>query len=225
VTISVRQRELLPELAPATVIHHGIGSHRYRLGHGRGRYAAFLGRFAVTKGVHVAIDVAQAAGVRLRLAGRPHWCDHEYHERQVRPRLAQRGIEHVGEVGGSEKLRFLGEASALLFPIAWEEPFGLVMVEAMLCGTPVLGFPRGSVPEVIDHGVTGFLCDDAAEMAWRLRELTVGGFDRRRCRARAVERWSAVRMVREHLALYRQAVAACSLDPPLEQDARAGTAH
>jgi glycosyltransferase involved in cell wall biosynthesis len=92
----------------------------------------------------------------------------------------------------------------MLFPIGWEEPFGLVMIEAMLCGTPVLALPFGSVPEVVDDGVTGFICDDVEDVARRLRQIALNGFDRRRCRARALERWSARRMVNDHLALYHQ---------------------
>ena len=106
----------------------------------------------------------------------------------------------VGEVGGQGKVDFLRDARALLFPIEWEEPFGLVMIEAMLCGTPVVAFRRGSVPEVIEEGVTGFVCDDVAQMTERLRRLD--GFDRARCRERALARWSARRMVGEYERLY-----------------------
>jgi glycosyltransferase involved in cell wall biosynthesis len=202
VAISARQQMLVPEAHPARVIHHGLTP--LAPGRGDGGYALFLGRFSRVKGVHVALDVARAARIPLKLGGRPHWCDEEYYSSEVAARLALPGAELIGEVGGEEKTDLLGGALALLFPIAWEEPFGLVMIEAMLCGTPVLALPRGSVPEVVEDGVTGYLCRDEEDLARRLSQIARRGFDRRRCRARALERWSARRMVREHLELYRE---------------------
>jgi len=203
IAISARQRKVAA-LDGAHVIHHGVPPDGFPLGDGAGGYAAFLGRFAAEKGVHHAIDAARAARVELRLAGRPHPGDGGYYRGEVVPRLAcARAAHELGEVGGRDKAQLLGDAIALLFPIEWEEPFGLVMIESMLCGTPVLAFERGSVPEVIDDGVTGFLCATAGEMAWRLRRLARDGFDRRRCRERALERWSAARMVDDHIALYQ----------------------
>jgi glycosyltransferase involved in cell wall biosynthesis len=204
VAISARQRELCPEVQQATVIHHGLSPERYPAGTGAGGYAAFLGRFAAEKGLHLALDVARAAGLPLKLAGRPHWCDQEYFEAECVPRLRTTKVEVVGEVGGGDKTHILGEAMALLFPVCWEEPFGLVMIEAMLCGTPVVGLGRGAVPEVVESGVTGYVCANADEMAYWMRQIAAHGFDRRRCRARALERWSASRMVREHLAMYQR---------------------
>lgn len=206
VAVSRRQRELLPEVDRAAVIHHGVEPSGYRLGDGRGGYAAFLGRLSRVKGVHRAIDVARAAGVPIRIAGKPHDED-DYFAACVRPRLGRLGVELLGEVGGPGKVAFLGDAAALLFPIDWEEPFGLVMIEAMLCGTPVLALPRGSVPEIVEDGVTGFVCRDTAEMTSRLRAIARGAFDRRRCRERALARWSAARMVEDHLRLYGALVA------------------
>lgn len=202
VTISARQRELIPTLSDAAVIHHGLDPRRHFFGRGDGGYCAFLGRFAADKGPHVAIDVARTAGVPIRLGGRPHWSDGEYFDRQLADRLQLPNVWYLGEIGGATKLHFLAQARALLFPINWEEPFGLVMIEAMLAGTPVLAFPRGSVPEVIDDGVTGFICRHGQEMAQRLRDLD--SFDRARCRRRALERWTTARMVRDHLQLYQR---------------------
>jgi glycosyltransferase involved in cell wall biosynthesis len=138
------------------------------------------------------------------MGGGVHPPDRPFFEREVRPRLADGtgGVKWLGELSHVPKLSLLGGAKALLFPIDWEEPFGLVMIESMLVGTPVIGFPRGSVPEVIEDGVTGFIVRDVAEMAERIRQI--GSFDRARCRERARERWSSLRMAREHEALYER---------------------
>jgi len=200
VAISGRQRELMQELADARVIHHGLDDGCHRFGAGDGGYCAFLGRFAREKGPHVAIDAARAAHVPIRLAGVPHWRDHDYFESEIGARLCKPGVTAVGEIGGKDKRDFLADACALLFPVDWEEPFGLVMIEAMLSGTPVLALPRGAVPEIVEDGVTGFICRDVDEMAARLR--AIDRFDRAACRQRALERWTSARMVRDYVALY-----------------------
>jgi glycosyltransferase involved in cell wall biosynthesis len=203
VAISARQRELCRELARAAVVHHGLTPARYPLGRGDGRYAVFLGRLSREKGPHHAIDATARAGVALRIGGLPHWRDEAYYAREVAPRLARAShVTLAGEIGGHDKARLLGDACALLFPIEWEEPFGLVMIEAMLCGTPVLAFDHGSVREVVDDGVTGFVCDGARDLAARLRAVTRGGFDRHACRERARARFSAERMVNDYERLY-----------------------
>jgi glycosyltransferase involved in cell wall biosynthesis len=204
VGISQRQAELVPEIQLEDVILHGLDPDLYEAGSGDGNHVAFLGRFAKVKGPEAAIDAARRAGVTLRMGGDVHPPDREFFDREVRPRLAERAerVEWLGELSHVPKLSLLGDARALLFPIDWEEPFGLVMIESMLVGTPVIGFPRGSVPEVIEEGVTGFIVRDVAEMAARIRDL--GSFDRARCRQRARERWSSLRMAREHEALYER---------------------
>ena len=206
VAISARQKALMAELARARVIHHGLDGDRYALGAGDGDYCVYLGRIAAQKGVHHALDAAHAARLPLRVAGAPHPGDEAYFEAQVAPRLTRAGAVAVGEVGAADKAALLGGARALLFPIEWEEPFGLVMIEAMLSGTPVLGFARGAAAEVIEDGVTGFLCRDAADMARRLRQIGARGFDRGGCRRRALARWTTARMVRDHLAAYADVV-------------------
>lgn len=208
VCVSARQRALLPEVAGrACVIHHGLDERRYALGDGRGP-ALFLGRLSAQKGPHLAIDAARRAGCPLVLAGRPHPEDRDYFESEVRPRLSLPGVRWIGEVDHARKLPLLAAARALLFPVCWEEPFGLVMIEAMLSGTPVLALPRGAVPEVVDDGITGYVCADEDELAQRLGRLERGGLDRARCRQHAVLRFSRRRLVREHLALYRGLVGA-----------------
>jgi len=207
VAISERQRELLKPEIDADVVYHGLDVRAYRVGRG-GNCAAFLGRFAAEKGVHLALDAAHQAGVPLQLAGAPHWKDEGYHEREVRWRLERPGVRWVGEAGHDRKCALLGGACATLFPIEWEEPFGLVMIESMLCGTPVLSFARGSAPELVDPGVTGWLVADVDEMAWRLRRLATGEqrFDRLACRARAEHRFSVARMVDRYLEVYAAAM-------------------
>ena len=205
VAISQRQRDLSPDVRMPCVIHHGVDLTRYPPGDGKGGYCAYLGRFAAIKGPHVAIDAARAAGTSIRLGGEAHPVERRYFEQEIAPRLRHDCVEWVGEVGGGRKVELLGGASCLLFPIAWEEPFGLVMIEAMLVGTPVIAFARGSVPEVVEEGVTGHVVRDVDEMIERLR--SIGRFDRERCRRRALERWSATRMAREYVELYRRVLA------------------
>jgi glycosyltransferase involved in cell wall biosynthesis len=207
VAISRRQAELSPEISFARVVHHGLDPARYELGDGDGGYVAFLGRFAREKAPHLAIDAARAAGIPVRLGGAPHEAPgyREYFECEMRPRLAQPGgVEWLGELGHWQKARLLAGARALLFPLDWEEPFGLVMIEAMLVGTPVIAFARGSAPEVVEDGLTGWVVRDAHEMAACIGRLH--RIDRARCRARAVERWSTKRMAKEYCALYEELV-------------------
>ena len=198
VGISKRQAELVPEVPVEEIILHGLDPDLYEAGRGDGGYIAFLGRFAREKGPHFAIDAARRAGVPLRMGGGVHPPDKAFFEQEVRPRLhgGPGGVEWLGELSHQPKLSLLGGAKAMLFPIDWEEPFGLVMIEAMLVGTPVIAFARGSVPEVVEDGITGFVVRDVAEMAERIRQL--GTFNRARCRARAQEKWSSLRMAREH---------------------------
>jgi glycosyltransferase involved in cell wall biosynthesis len=205
IAISKMQRELSPHVPFEGVIHHGLSVDAYPEGAGSGGYCAFLGRFAVEKAPHLAIDAAKSAGVPIRLGGEAHLPAQAYFEREVLPRLGP-GVDCLGEVDGVRKIALLRDAACLLFPIQWEEPFGLVMIEAMLVGTPVIAFPRGSVREVIDEGVTGHVVRSVEEMVGRIR--TIATLDRKRCRARARERWSSLRMAREHVALYRRFIAA-----------------
>jgi glycosyltransferase involved in cell wall biosynthesis len=207
VAISRRQSELSPELGCARVIHHGLDPSQYAAGTGDGDYLAFLGRFAPEKAPHLAIDAAREAGVRVVLGGAAHDVPGaiDYFAREMKPRLADgRLLEWLGELSHGPKVRLLRGARALLFPLEWEEPFGLVMIESMLVGTPVIAFRRGSAPEVVEDGVTGYLVDDVREMTERIRQLD--RIDRDRCRARAQERWSTTRMAREYAELYEALV-------------------
>ncbi|HEU5083966.1 MAG TPA: glycosyltransferase family 4 protein [Acidimicrobiales bacterium] len=204
IAISEHQRATAPRVPVSAVIHHGIDVDAQIPGEGDGGYVAFLGRMHPDKGVHRAIHVARAAGKRLRIAAKM-WepIEVRYFEQVVRPLLGE-DVEYVGQVGGPAKHDLLAGAEALLNPIRWPEPFGLVMIEALAVGTPVLAFPEGAAPEIVDHGTTGFLCADEDDMAARLAD--VGSIDRRACRRAALDRFSTRRMVEDHLRLYRQLV-------------------
>ncbi len=205
IAISDRQRELLEDTCDARVVHHGLPTDRYVAGDGRGGYVAFLGRFAREKGPAAAIDAARRAGVPIKLAGRPHLPrDDTYFSAELQPRLAKPGVEWLGEANHDQKLALFGGALASLMPIDWEEPFGLVLIESMLCGTPVLSFRRGSAAEVVDDGITGWLVDDVADMSSKLLALKRGELviDRARCREHAIRRFHIDRMVDRYEALY-----------------------
>jgi len=205
VAISHRQRASAPGLTLAAVIHHGIDVKRIPVGLGHGGYLLFLGRMSPDKGVHRAITLARAAGKRLVLAAKM-WQPEErrYFSECVQPLLGPDAV-YVGEVGGRRKFDLLGGAEALLNPIGWPEPFGLVMIEALSTGTPVLAFAQGAAPEIVDHGRTGFICTDDSDMAIKLGRL--GELDRTECRRDAEERFSTDRMVADHLVLYRRVLA------------------
>ncbi len=202
VSISDAQRRPLPWLNWQGTVYHGLppGLHTFR--DGPGQYLAFLGRVSPEKGVDRAIEIARRLGRPLKIAAKVDRADRDYFKEQIEPLLRRSAplVEFVGEVGGRDKDEFLGKATALLFPIDWPEPFGLVMIEAMACGTPVIAFRRGSVPEVIDDGVTGLIVDDV-EAAVRAVGR-VGELSRRRCREVFERRFSDERMARDYVALY-----------------------
>lgn len=204
VSISQNQRAPLPFARWRSTIHHGMSPAAYTFNGAPGKYLAFLGRISPEKRPDRAIAIAIAAGLPLKIAAKVDSADHEYFERAIRPLLAHPLIEFIGEIGDHEKAEFLGNARALLFPIDWPEPFGLVMIEAMACGTPVIAWRCGSVPEVIDHGVTGFIVDSEAQAI----EATYAVLQLERSRIREVfeQRFSAIVMARHYVDLYEQLV-------------------
>lgn len=207
VAISRDQAAREVPLPRMSMIHHGLDPNHYQWTDTPADYVCFIGRFSEIKGPHTAMHVAEQARVPIRVAGEVHPPDSEFAEREVLPRFESPHVSYVGSIGMKEKVPFFRAARALLMPITWDEPFGLVMIEAMLSGCPVVGFPRGSVPELVEEGLTGFLVEDGGAMADLIRP---GGpldrFDRRRCRERAVERFASGRMVEEHEKLYRHVV-------------------
>jgi glycosyltransferase involved in cell wall biosynthesis len=202
IAISHAQRKPAPQVPIARVIHHGLDAADFPFGGGEGGYCLFLGRMSPDKGAHRAIAAAKKAGVPLLMAAkmREAW-EFEYFEMQVRPHLSEE-IQYLGEVPHEHKLQLLAGARALLFPIRWNEPFGMVMLEALACGTPVLAFPEGAAPEVVDDGRTGFLCHDETDMAQAIERAD--RIDRRTCRAAVEGYFSTERMVAEHLALFEE---------------------
>lgn len=202
VTISRFQQKKL-RVPRMRAIHHGIDLTRYRLLERKQAYLTFLGRIAPPKGTHVAIAIAKKAGIPLKIAGEIQPCNEEYWKRQVKPHVDGKFIEYVGEVGPQEKNELLGNSMAMLFPIQWDEPFGLVMIEAMACGTPVLALPGGSVTEVVLEGVGGHVRRTTDELAKCARNLTLGA---RQIRAYAEEMFSAERMARDYIQLYEELI-------------------
>lgn len=202
--ISKAQGAALPEKNYLGTVYHGLDPKRFNIGKGSGEYLAFIGRMTDQKRPDRAIEIARASGYALQLAGavdvgNPDWFDHN-----IAPELDEQ-IRHIGPVNDQQKQQLLGDASALLFPIDWPEPFGLVMIEAMACGTPVIAWRNGAVEEIIEEGVSGFIVDSheqAVQAVKRLPEL-----DRQRVRQAFVERFTAQRMAEDYVALYRQLLA------------------
>jgi glycosyltransferase involved in cell wall biosynthesis len=206
VSISDAQRKPLPRAGWLATVHHGLPHDLLRFGHGSGGYLAFLGRISPEKGPDRAIRIARRAGIPLKIAAKVEASDRAYFDAEVKPMLDGPGVEFVGEIGEREKSEFLGNALALLFPIDWPEPFGVVMIEAMACGTPVVAFPCGSVPEVIVDGVNGWIVPD--EHAAVAAVSNAQAFDRAACRRHFEERFTAQRMAADYVASYHALLAA-----------------
>jgi len=206
VSISDDQRRPLPQANWAATVHHGVQASLFRFSPRADGYLAFLGRISPEKGPDRAIAIAKRVGLPLKIAAKVDRVDQAYFEDVVAPLLDDPLIEFIGEIGDPEKSDFLGGAEALLFPIDWPEPFGLVLIEAMACGTPVIAYARGSVREIVEHGVTGFIVEDedeAVSAVGRIAQL-----DREAVRRRFETRFSAKAMARRYLDLYGRLFAA-----------------
>ena len=206
VSISNAQRKPLPGANWAGTVYHGIPKDLYSLHDRPGSYLAFLGRISPEKCPDHAIEVAKRVGMPLRIAAKVDAADHAYFKQKIERLLDHPLVEYVGEINDAEKNDFLGDAAALLCPYDWPEPFGLVLIEAMACGTPVLAYRQGSIPEVIDHGVTGYICDNIGEMAQAVAGLPL--IDRKRCREVFEKRFTVERMAKDYLNLYESMMAA-----------------
>jgi len=216
VSISDSQRLALPFANWAGTVHHGMPEAIYRFSDTPQGYLAFLGRMSPEKRPDRAIEIAKRLGMPLKIAAKIDPADARYFTEQIQPLLDHPLIEFIGEIGDAEKSDFLGGAGALLFPIDWPEPFGLVMIEAMACGAPVVAFDCGSAPEVIDDGITGFIVsslDEALDAVRRALQL-----DRREVRRRFDRRFSAAAMARGYLDLYADRLAQCPFAPELAPD-------
>lgn len=204
VSISNAQRAPLPWVNWQGTVYHGLAEERFPFCEKGGEYLAFLGRVCPEKGLDQAIAIAKKAGMKLRIAAKVDKADLEYFEAVIKPLLNTELVEFIGEIGYPDKCEFLGNAAALIFPIDWPEPFGLVMIEAMACGTPVIAYPSGSVPEIVEHGVSGFLVggiEEACEAVKHVAEITRLG-----CRLAFEERFSAHRMARDYVTIYERLI-------------------
>jgi glycosyltransferase involved in cell wall biosynthesis len=206
VSISGAQRQPLPQARWLRTVYHGLPENLYTPQPVEQRYLAFLGRISPEKRVDTAIRIAQRCGLPIRIAAKVDEADVEYFERDIRPLLELPFVEFVGEISDEQKAEFLSGAHALLFPIDWPEPFGLVLIEAMACGTPVIAFNRGAVPEVVEDGVTGFIVEDeigAVAAVNRLERVPRAGV-----RQRFEERFTSHRMAREYVEAYQSVIRA-----------------
>ncbi len=213
IAISEHQASTARGVRIAAVIHHGVSLADFPVGNGGGGYAMFLGRMHPGKAPHTAIAIAREAGFPLKIAAKMNEpAEHAYFEAMVRPLLGG-DVEFVGELDRPAKLALLSQAECLLNPIAWPEPFGMVMIEALACGTPVITTPFGAAPEIVRDGVVGYVRSDPAELVAALGH--VREIDRAACRRRVEERFSVEQMVANHVELYERAAAGL-LDEPFE---------
>lgn len=200
ISISDAQRKPLPHANWQGTVYHGLPHNQFEFYPEAGKYLAFLGRISPEKGVDRAIQIASLVGIPLKIAAKVDRADRKYFETKIRPLLDNPFVEFMGEIGYPEKNEFLGNALALLFPIDWPEPFGLVMIESLACGTPVIAYPRGSVPEILDHRRTGFLVNDVDTAVEAVKSISQ--INRADCRLSFDERFTSVRMATDYLALY-----------------------
>jgi glycosyltransferase involved in cell wall biosynthesis len=217
VSISNAQRLPLPWANWQGTVHHGLPRDSFSRGRGEGGYLAFLGRTSPEKGLDQAIEIAKRAGMPLKIAAKIDRVDRPYFKTVIEPLLDHPLIEFIGEIGYPEKGAFLGEAAALLFPINWHEPFGLVMIEAMACGTPVIAYPLGSVAEVMQDGVTGFVVPDLEGAVRAVNRI--GEIDRKKCRRYFEQHFGAERMAQQYLKIYQRLARRESSSTPVTEGA------
>jgi len=205
VSISDSQRKPLPWCNWANTVYHGLPHDLYKFHPEPGKYLAFLGRVSPEKCPDQAIELAKRVGIPMKMAAKVDPADRAYFERVVEPLLDHPLIEFVGEITDREKSDFIGNAIGLICPYDWPEPFGLVLIESLACGTPVLAYRRGSIPEIIGHGETGFISENLDEMVSQVEKLRT--IDRHRCRKVFDERFTAQRMTNDYVKIYQQLIA------------------
>lgn len=205
ISISDRQRMPLPWANWQRTVYHGVPEKLFKLHEKPGKYLAFLGRISPEKRVDHAIEVAKHAGIPLKIAAKVDKVDRDYYEAVIKP-LLHDGVEFIGEIGDADKSEFLGNALALMFMIDWPEPFGMAMIESLACGTPVIARARGSVPEVIEHGVTGYVVDNIPEAINAAKDIS--RISRKRCREIFEKKFTATRMARDYIAVYEKLIMA-----------------
>jgi glycosyltransferase involved in cell wall biosynthesis len=210
VSISNSQRKPLPLVNWKGTIYHGLPLSLYNIYESPGKYLAFVGRMSPEKRVDRAIEIALKTGIPLKIAAKIGKADEEYFETKIKPLLGNPLIEFVGEIGEKDKNEFMGNAIALLFPIDWPEPFGLVMIEAMACGTPTIGWRNGSVEEIIDDGVSGFVVESIEESVEAVNKIT--SLNRTTVREAFEKRFSSIAMTKNYLELYEELINVRSID-------------
>jgi len=204
VSISNAQRAPLPWANWQGTVLHGMPKKSLTPGQGNGNYLAFVGRVSPEKGLDEAIDIALRSGMKLKMAAKVDQSDVRYFEKRIKPLLNHGLLEFVGEIGHDAKSEFIGDAAALLFPIRWPEPFGIVMIEALACGTPVIAYRQGSVPEIIENRVTGFIVADSDAAVAAVKKI--GTIDRQTCRKQFERHFSDQRMASDYVSIYQRLV-------------------
>jgi glycosyltransferase involved in cell wall biosynthesis len=204
ISISNAQRKPLPMAHWVATVYHGLPDDLYQPGNGEGDYVVFLGRFSPEKRADRAIEMAKRAGMKIKIAAKVDKADERYFEKEIRHLLRQPHVDYLGEIGEKEKGPLLANAKALLFPIDWPEPFGMVLIEAMACGTPVIAYAHGSVPEIIEHGKTGFIVNSMGKAVEALRNIQL--ISREECRGTFEKRFSDIVMAKNYMRLYERAL-------------------
>jgi glycosyltransferase involved in cell wall biosynthesis len=204
ISISNSQRRPLPMANWVATVYHGLPADLYDYGTGEGDYVVFLGRFSPEKRADRAIEIARRANLKIKIAAKVDKADEQYFDKEIRHLLDEPHVEYLHEVGEAEKGPLLANAKALLFPIDWPEPFGMVLIEAMACGTPVIAYNQGSVPEIIEHGKTGFIVNNIEKAVEALKNIHL--ISREQCRATFEKRFSDIVMAQNYVRLYEKAV-------------------
>ena len=213
ISISDNQRLPLPYVNWLATVYNGVPMENYTFQKHPGSYLAFLGRISPEKGIEQAIEIAITSGMKLKIAAKIDDSDEQYYQTTIKPLLKHPLVEYIGEINEHEKDDFLGNAYAVLFPIQWPEPFGLVMIESMACGTPVIAFKRGSVPEVMVHGETGFIVNSVAQAIDAIEQIDT--ISRECCRHVFENRFSSKQMANGYLKAYQQAIDETMIQPAI----------